>query len=617
MKRTPEAIVELVKKHEDATRSRRDRMDADYSMWLLNELPPNVGNPTATSTGPVIGDGYKHYTSNEPRTYGDKVVSIAANARVIIRVRGGKIEPRPKRDLMNDKERFITGALASADDRLHDLLQPSLQDQLSWFAPIRGWVAVRALLRKRKDKSTFVDIQPLDPRNTFWAIGKDGTEWVCTKTMRTARDIKSIYGMTVEGGDGGDEDNGLAVYDFVDAEHHQVVTEEIVLEKATRHGSPRVPVWIGVVGAAPQITSNGTGGGTSADYGESIFAADRTVYAHHNFIMSVVLELMSRARSPGYVLESPEGNKSLDQDPYKSGSEVSLAKDREALKPLQQIETTKDAAAFAALVQGEMQRGSLPHSVYGELAFQLSGFAINSLRQGVASIINPTIKTMSAAYLGVANLLTDQYITGQFKAMEVSGFERNREYFSKEITPDQVKEAGGRIIIEVLPELPQDEPAKWQMAQLARAGGQTGVPLMADRTISEDILNRQDPDADATAVFEQMARTSVPMAQAFEMFKAAIEMEDEQLTGIWFGELERIMRDILLQNQAASQGGQNGAGMPPAQPGLSPSAAPVQVLGMPQTAPTPQAGPLVPTGTPRPGARNEGSAVTLDEMLLG
>ncbi len=616
MRRTPQKIKDLVEEHAKATSSRRDRMDADYEgMWLLNELPENAGNPTDTSTGPIIGDGFRHYISNAAKSFAKKVVSIAAEAKIIIRVRSGKTEPRPKRDLMNDKERFLIGVYAAGDERLRDLLQPSLQDQLSWYGPIRGWVAVRALLRKRKDKSTFVDIQPLDPRNTYWSIGPDGVEWVCVKTMRTARDIKSIYHKTVPGNEGGEEESGVAVYDFVDAEHHQVVTEDTVLEGATRHGSPRVPVWIGPVGENPQVSSNGSGGGSSADYGESIFATNRGLYPLHNFMMSVVLELMGRARSPGDKVFSADGSKTLDADPHKEGSRVSLRKDSEDIVPLEQIETTKDAILFSAAVDGEKQRGSLPNSVFGELPFQLSGFAINSLRQGVATIVNPTIKAMSAAYLGIGNLLVDQYVTGQFKAMEVSGFERDpkREYFSREITPDQVKEAGGHIVVEVLPSLPQDEPAKWQMAGLARQENTSGIPLFADRTIGEDILNRQDPDADATAVFEQLARRSTPLAQALEMMKAAAEMEDSQLEGIWLGEAMRIFRDILFQTQ--QQGGQNGGGEASGEPGLSPSTAPTQALGAPQPAPTPQAGPLVAQGQPRPGARNDG--VTLDEMLLG
>ncbi len=513
-RRTPEQVVELVELHERAIRTRLTRMDADYSMWQLNELPENSGS---AKENPVIGADYKHYTSNEPRTYADKVVGIVSASRRLFRVKGNtSAQPKAKRQEQNDKERFIIGVFAAADERLSDLLQPSLHDQESWYGPIRGWVAVRALLRKRKDKSTFVDIQPFDPRNTFWGVGPDGLEWVCHRTKRTARDIKGIYGKTVETGDTGDEDNGVEVYDFYDRVHNQVTTKLEVLKAATPHGSERVPVWIGVVGSTPMVYSNSEDAPTSADYGESIYAADRRIYAYLNFAMSVVLELMGRARSPGTKIFSADGSKTLEGgDPYKEGSDISLRKADEDVVPLEQIETTKDAAALLGIVQGEMQRGALPHSVFGELQFQLSGFAINSLRQGVATVVNPAVKTLVSMYEGVANLLVDQYVTGKFKAMELSGIDRNRAYFSEEITPEQVKKAGGRIVVEVIPELPQDDPAKMAMAQIARTADSSGVPLMADRTILEDILQRQDPDADHTVVLEQLADRGTPMAQAF------------------------------------------------------------------------------------------------------
>ena len=49
----------------------------------------------------------------------------------------------------------------------------------------------------------------------------------------------------------------------------------------------------------------------------------------------------------------------------------------EDLEPLGMLEVAKETGAFMGLVAGEMQRGSLPNTVYGEVAFQQSGFAIN------------------------------------------------------------------------------------------------------------------------------------------------------------------------------------------------------------------------------------------------
>lgn len=614
-RRTLEQIVELVKQHEDQTRTRRTRMDADHSMWRLEELPANA---SVAPEKPGIGEGWRHYTSNEPRTFANKAVSIASTAKVIIRVKGGAIDPKKKRDKQNDKERFLIGAFAAADERLTEILQRPLQEQLSWYSLLRGWVAARTLLRKRADGSTFVDIQPFDPRNTYWGIGPDGPDWACVMTRRTPRDIKSVYGKEVSGIDSGEEEGtGVPVYDFYDMEENRVMTVDTILKRAQKHGSPRVPVWIGVVGETPQIY-DGTGS-AGADYGDSLYAADRDIYPHHNFMMSIVLELMGRARSTGYVLTSPDGTKTLSADPFKAGSEIAL-RSGETIEPLAQIETTRDAAGFAAIISGEMQRGALPQSAFGELPFQLSGFAINSLRQGIGTVIAPTIKAMEAAYTGIANLLVDQYIAGGFKAMEVAGLDRNREYFSEEITPEQVESAGGRIVIEIVPELPQDEPAKMQMAHMARDGGSSGIPLFGDRTIKEDWLNRQDPDADEAILMEQMASRATPMAQAKAMLDAAVQLGREDLAQIWMGEMMRIMRDTLLMDAAKAQaaGGQQGpqpGGGPGGVPGIPAGIMPSQATGTPQVAPTPQQGPLVPQGTPRPGAQN--GAATADEILLG
>ena len=622
-RRTPEEIVALVKEHEDQTRTRRARMDADYSMWRLEELPQNSGNPAPgsglDSQFPVIGAGYKHYTSNEPRTFADKVTGIASGAKVLIRVKGSESsQPRGLRVEQNAKERFIIGLFHAADLRLAEMLQPSLQEQLAWFCAIRGWNASRALLRKRKDKSTFVDIQPFDPRNVYWGIDDQGLSWLCVVTERTKRDIKGIYNKDVGDGGTGDEDNGISVYDFYDQNHNMVTTAQTVLKAPTVHGSPRVPDWLGPVGSTPQIF----GEGFSKDFGDSIYAADRNIYPMVNFAMSIWLELTGRARSPGYVITYADGSMTLSDDPYKMGSELTLPEGA-TIKPLEQIQTTRDAAALFGVISGEMQRGSLPQSAFGELQFQLSGFAINSLRQGIGTVIHPTVKAMEVAYTGIANLLVDQYTSGKFADMEVSGMDREGEFFTETITPQQVKKAGGRIVVEILPELPQDDPAKMNMAQMARTPGADGKPLLGDRTVREDVLNRQDPDADEAVVLEQMADASSPLAQAVRTLETAMDLERDDLIFAAQAQILVVMRDMLQkmgqqpqdQGMPPGAGPPPGAGMPPGVPGIPAGVAPSQAMGVPQSAPIPQQGPIVPTGAPRPGAREDNNSVTADQVL--
>ena len=70
-RRTVENILDLVEGHHDATLSLRARMDTDHQLYRLNPYD--------------AGDGYQSYTSNEPQTYADKIISwLAAADRVFM-----------------------------------------------------------------------------------------------------------------------------------------------------------------------------------------------------------------------------------------------------------------------------------------------------------------------------------------------------------------------------------------------------------------------------------------------------------------------------------------------------------------------------------------------------
>ena len=145
-----------------------------------------------------------------------------------------------------------------------------------------------------------------------------------------------------------------------------------VVKKQMKHGAGKVPVFIGSVGANPLIIglNNTQIRDTIADVGESVYSATRDLYPKHNLMMSILLELANRSRRQGILVRSRDGTKTLDEDPYLEGSEISLAQG-ENVEPLGMLEVARETGALMGLVSGEMQRGSLPHSVHGELNFQL------------------------------------------------------------------------------------------------------------------------------------------------------------------------------------------------------------------------------------------------------
>ena len=596
---TPEEITALVDNHYDLTEPMRTRMDDDHKLYRLDEFD--------------AGEGYQSYTSNEPQVYADKLISWMTSAEMVIRIPYGNSE-REMRANNDSKEKFLIGILKAADERLMNRLQPTVRQQLAWYITIRGWYAGRALLVKDDEGETYVDIQPFDPMHTYWGEGNNGLTWACYKSKKTPAEIDAAYGIQIT--EDSEDNEPIDVYDFYDREDNIVVTDEEVLKSRTTHGHNGVPVFIGPVGANPMIQAiSDTGNNdTIEDYGESCFKSSRDIFGKHNFMMSVMLELTARSRRQGLKVKSRDGTKTLEEDPFKEGSEIALGQG-EDVEPLGLLEMAKESGAFMGIVSGEMQRGGLPHSVYGELEFQLSGFAINTLRQGVETILVPRLNALERAYMRITKMLSDQYITGSFNTVEVSGQDRNRMYFSEEISTDTIKNAGDPEV-EFIGQLPQDDMTRMSMAQMAREGP---TPLLSDTFIRDHVLGLQSADQMEDAINTQMAETVLPEAQLWTLLQSSIRQGREDLAQFYQGELQKVFMMKVMEQRQMMMGQMPGQPPQPQQPpqgamppmGAGPTAAPQVMpdagMGVPPPMPTQPQSPAVPPGTPRPGAQSTAS----------
>lgn len=580
-----EEIINKVEAHYDSTEPLRSRMDQDYSIYRLDPYD--------------AGEDFHNYTSNEPATFADKIVSFLNASELTARIPVNSQE-REQREANDQKERFFIGTLRSADERLKMAIQPDVKSQLAWYITLRGWYAGRALLTKNKEGKTFVDITPFDPMHTYWSSGYDGLMWACYKTKRSKEMIESQYNVRLNISN--DYDDWIEVYDYYDREYNMVVLSNgKVVKKATPHGSPNVPVFLGAVGANPEIQALNQAvaiDDTIKDYGESVFRHNRDIYDKNNLMMSIMLELTARARRQGLKIKSRDGTKTLDEDPYKEGTEISLAQG-EDVEPLGLMEMSRETGAFLGLLSGELQRGALPHSIYGELQFQLSGFAINTLRQGINSILEPRIKALEAAYTRICMLLNDQYLTDAFDSMQLSGEDMNRNYFSEEITPDAIRNAGD-IVIKFVGQLPEDDMSKMSMAQMAREGQS---PLLPDLFIRDKILGLQDGDLVDDAIKEQQAERTLPEATLYTLLSASENRGRDDLAQFYYGELLHILRQKEMERSQAEQAMQQpqtpeGATPPTADPRVMPNA----MMGVPPPTPTPPQGTVAPE-TPRPNAQ--------------
>jgi hypothetical protein len=617
---TLEQIVSLVEAFEKTYQPVHDRMDKDYDLWNLKPYVPETDQDV----------GYREYTSNDPRTNANKAITLMSTAKIITKVPEGK-KDRENREKHNDKERTGIGFMNSAEERLKRMVDSGatgLQFSFSWQATVRGYITARYLLFKREveggEDETFVDITPWDPKAVSWGMGRDGLAWVCHKTTKTLRQIEEEYGkkkanavraeMAATTPEEQDQEP-ITIYDFYNRIINKVTTDRTLLKKDTEHGAkwrgmPAVPALVVPVPTAPRV-STGETNGNLVDVGDSIYASNRDLYPKANLIKSIYLELVARARKPVLLITSPDGSKTLDADPFKSGTSISKTQG-DNVEVMDFLKATDDAANLLGLTLAEQQRGIFPNTAFGELQFQLSGFAINTLGQSLSTVIQPFLSAMTTAYEQILNGLLDHYASGEFEAMELSGEDNNREWFIDTIEPDTIKDLPA-IQVRLVALLPRDDAAKVAMAQQLTDGDD---PLFDHRTVLEDVLDVQDPDQIQERIQHQMAEKSSPVAAAVEFMLAAARQGDFLQAQIWqrqaefevlkleleLARLQMVAAGLANPEQGPGGGGANGAS-PNGQPRFDPRVAPNAVIGVQPPQPVGQAGVLVPPGSPRPGAR--------------
>jgi len=448
-----------------------------------------------------------------------------------------------------------------------------------------------------------------------WGIGADGLEWICHKINMTRAQIKREYGIdpsTTRGdfssflGSSDAEMEGIAVFDFYDGVINRVFTEGEDLKPPTPHGSPRVPAYLVLVGFLPVLQSDATSEAI-AQVGESIFAGAREIYDKFSDVMSIFLEIVERARRQTTVAESRDGKKTLEEDPWVWPTTIStVTGDRVYTLELQKM--AQETMAYVTLILGEIQRATLPFSAYGETPFQLSGFAITQLRQATETVLASRIEALEAIYLQISNLLYDQFMTGSFDGIRLSGMDKNRAYFSQRITPQELKGTCD-YTVRLVSQLPQDDMSKWTTAQIAKQ-----LRLLSDVDILDNIVGIQDAQQAIDKLRTQMAEEGLPEAQLFSMMNAAASRsaspDDEYATlaKMYLMEFQRMMAVKLgMMPPAPPDGsGQGGGQQQGGGGGQRPETLPNAARGGPPPPETSNQGPsFVAPNTPRPGAQGQ------------
>lgn len=581
-------ITERIDSKEKAFQPLWKRMDSDYSLWRLDSFRPHPSEGIADEDV---------YTSNAPRTLQETLGGFVSTAHRVVRV-DNDAEQDEARDVNNNTERLGIGMLTLADELITESTLPGLQEQLGWLATTRGgWAAAKALLTKPEiTGETEVDITPLDPRHLVFQKGRRGLIWAAYITRRTRADIHDEYpDFTFEDTaeeEGPEENRQEKVVDYyfrrespayrafiklppelrvgLDGQPmpvpqrwrfmNGVIVDEQWAKRSADTFATQFPIIIRAVGYNPGVANfdiartTGTNEAIAGmeDVGDSVFASNRGVYAATSRFLTYILDLTAKNRDGTYKVFSPGGVKTLDEigNPAEKGTEIDLDKDTEDVVLLERPQLAPDGQTGLAFFVEEEVDGGVPPQTSGLLpSAATSGRALTILNSTVGRKVQPFLTPVELVLQGCIDALFGQYETGRYEPIEVRGKLHDNSVFNRVIKPEDI-EGHGKLRVHLRAVMPQDDEAKYQIANIARAPGPNGMPLNSDIFINDNIIELQDSNLEQARIFAQMARTGSHKMLLMSQLIAAQKQGHEETVALLTQDLQRLLEQEMMQDFA-------------------------------------------------------------------
>ena len=540
------------------------RMDDDEARWRMESFRPDAREGIAPEDA---------YTTNIERVIAEKVVYGIASSNVIVRVNQDP-GSTDNEDANNEYERLNIGFLNEADRRLEAQGQPPVLDQLAWYSPNRGrYVAARALLMKNEDGETVVDILPMDPRNFVFDRDPDGITWAVYRMMRTRQEIRDSYpGFRFEpagnGIDETDDQRPEVIYDYYMRSRKRksdggfrtvwlngVIIDEKWAKRPVDTFAETSPIIVRAVGSMPnmgQVFDNDGLLNNEVDFGESVYAPNRSIVKALNRMRSYRMALTAYQVDRAYKAKSVGGNLTFEENPLKKGSEVTL--DTTAQEDVEVINIPGmgvDAQMLEGGITADAQAGGLSAQA---LSGQpppggLSAAAMRLLGNNLGERTRPFLKPVETCLLGCLEALSAQYETGSYRPIRVIGKTIRREAFDRQIHPESVADHG-TLTLKLIQVLPEDESVKWATAQLAITPNSFGESLADVEYVREEILGMQDAQLPSTRQVLERAKMSAPMLGLNEMYQAAMRRGETDTAMYIAGRIQQMGIQEFLEDQS-------------------------------------------------------------------
>ena len=286
------------------------------------------------------------------------------------------------------------------------------------------------------------------------------------------------------------------------------------------------------------------------DFGESIFAANRNITNTKNRMFTYGVTLTAKAAQERFKVFSNTGTFRLPDNPADKGSEFHLSRNQgQDVESVPVQELSRDIQWLNAGIQQEAIGGGLPDIAKGVFQGAVSGVALSIAGEAIARLVDPPLRAVESCLEGIIEALIGQYETGGYAPLRVRGRTYDSSQFDRLIEPEALQ-GHGPITVELVPKLPRDDQAMWQMAAFAATAGLDGEPIAGSQYIRENILKMQDPNLERERIYAGMAVKTDPMVLLATQIASAVREGENEVAQALAQQLTRMQRQQQMEDMA-------------------------------------------------------------------
>ncbi len=523
-------IKKLIENFNSTHQELHKRMDGDMALYELEDFELDIYSDSMTF--------------NEPRHMGDMVVQLCSGSILNL-----TIETEEKdEDINTIIEQFHLSMIKSADEWLSQMLLGRLKSELAFFGAIRGWMVLRVTIFRDNDGNLVPCIMVLDPRHIKWGVGMGGFVWVAYETWRTAEEILLDYGIKPKGDIG-------KITDFWSGTENVILCDDVEIPgKRIKHNVGCPPFVIHPCSNQPRVVGDDISNARKhlRGWGESIYAANRKLYPVLNKILSIWLSLIVKGHNPGGFIITDDDQVQIESTPWGKGQVEKLPIGSEWV-PVQPADVAKTTPELFGQLAAAIQRGGISWVTYGQLwkGQELSGNALEELRQGLSKIVQPILEALGVTFQRMSRMVEDQFMSYD-TAWNAIGWDTKGDHFFRAIEPDDIS-SNHEIRFEFLSITPQEESANIAKAQMLKESG-----IGDDEFINKEIMKFKDPAGIEDRKLIQQGKVLSQKINYLEMIKAFRKRGETMYADILSAELEKIiimeqMQTGMVQQEAQQQ----------------------------------------------------------------